>query len=70
MSRYTVRRIAGVAIHHPQPLAIVSADSGVGELCRTQTQAKANRMQQALEVLERFERGELVERDLERAASD
>jgi hypothetical protein len=70
MSRYTIRRIAGVALHHPQHLSVVCTEPGIGELCRTQTEAKARRVQQALDVLERFERGELVERALAAAASD
>ncbi|GGJ88087.1 hypothetical protein [Deinococcus aquiradiocola] len=61
MNSFTVRRVHGVAIHHPQPLAVVSATPGVGELCRTQTPEKADRVLRALALLERYERGELVD---------
>ena len=56
-----MRRVSGVAIHHPQPLAVVSDDPRVGEICRAQTEAKAQRVIRALELLDRYERGELVE---------
>ena len=56
-----MRRVSGVAIHHPQALAVVSHDPGVGEICRTQTEAKAQRVIRALELLARYERGELAE---------
>lgn len=56
-----MRRVSGVAIHHPQALVVVSDDPGVGEICRTQTEAKAQRVMRALELLARYERGELAE---------
>ena len=63
MSSHIVRLVSGVALHFPQRFAIVSNAASVGELGRTQTEEKAQRLCQALELLERYERGELVERD-------
>ncbi len=63
MSRHTILFVSGVTLHYPQRYAVVSADRTQGELCRTQTSEKAERLQRALNLLERYERGELVERD-------
>jgi hypothetical protein len=56
-----IRRVSGAAIHHPQRLAIVSDDPAIGEICRAQTEAKALLVVRALELLARYERGELFE---------
>ena len=63
MKTVIVRLISGAALHHPQRFVVTSQDSSVGEMGRAQTHDKAKRLQQGLELLERSERGELVERD-------
>ena len=63
MKSHLVRRVFGVALHFPFPFAVVSDQPQIGVVGRAQTAQKAERMCQALELLERFERGELVERN-------
>ena len=71
MKGHLVRRVSGVAIHFPFPYAVISDQQQVGEMGRAQTAAKAERLCLALELLERYERGELVERGGQlQAASD
>ena len=70
MKSFLVRRVAGVALHYPQHFAVVSQEYGVGEVGRAQTPQKAERLQRALELLERYERGEVVERGVLADASD
>ncbi|GGQ97110.1 hypothetical protein [Deinococcus ruber] len=64
MTRYTVSHIFGVALHFPHRFAVTSTQGNVGEIGRAQTPAKAERLRLALEVLESYERGELIERAL------
>ncbi len=63
MKGHLVRRVSGVAIHFPFPYAVVSDQQQVGEIGRAQTAEKAERLCLALELLGRFERGELIERE-------
>ena len=63
MRTHLVRRVSGVALHFPFPYAVVSDQQQIGEIGRAQTGEKAERLCRALELLERYERGELVERD-------
>ncbi|WP_424950018.1 hypothetical protein [Deinococcus sp.] len=64
MSRHIVRYLSGVAVHYPYRFSVVSQNVQIGELGRAQTEAKAQRIRQALDLLERYERGELAEREL------
>ena len=64
MSRYHISHILGVALHFPHRFAVVSSQANVGEIGRAQTPEKAERLRLALQVLESYERGELVERGL------
>lgn len=61
MKGHLVRCVSGVAIQFPFPYAVVSDQQQVGEIGRAQTAEKAERLCLALELLRRFERGELVE---------
>ena len=70
MTRYDVSHIFGVALHFPQRFAVSSSQPGVGEIGRAQTPEKAERLRLALQVLESYERGELIERLPLAAASD
>ena len=44
MSIYLLRGVSRAALYHLQPLAVVSGDPKVGEVCRAQTEAKAQRL--------------------------
>ncbi|WP_425145532.1 hypothetical protein [Deinococcus sp.] len=70
MSRYSVAHVLGLALHFPQRFAVLSSEADVGEIGRAQTPQKAERLRQALDVLERYERGELIERSALADASD